>query len=137
MRRGGHACAVALAIALCPAAARADLLELRWAQAGYYRSRAVMVTNLARQDRRSLIYPPTGDAIVIPEIRRTSYIAERLRVVPELRLGERARLSAQIDALDDVLWGDNNGLSAAPLFSSDGSNQGFLGGDERPSVDVK
>ena len=129
--------AAALVAVLCPAgAARADLLELKWASTGYYRSRAVTLTNLARQDRQTLVYPPTGETIVLPEIRRTSYIAHRLRLVPELRYGERARLTVQIDALDDVLWGDNNGLSGAPLLAGDGSQQGFLGGDEKLSVEV-
>ncbi len=129
--------ALALVAVLCPAgAARADLLELKWASSGLYRSRAVTLTNLARQDRQTVVYPPTGETIVIPEIRRTSYIAHRLRLVPELRYGDRARLTVQIDALDDVLWGDNNGLAAAPLTASDGSQQGFLGGEEQPSVEV-
>jgi hypothetical protein len=133
-----HAGAAVLALALlAPAAAGADLLELRWASTGYYRSRAVALTNLARQDRRTLVYAPTGETIVIPEIRRTSYIAHRLRLVPELSYGDRARLTVQVGALDDVLWGDNNGLTAAPLVSRDGSNQGFLGGDEQPSIEVE
>ncbi|HTE54375.1 MAG TPA: hypothetical protein VK698_26150 [Kofleriaceae bacterium] len=135
----GSVVAGALAAALCSAgggAARADLLELRWASTGYYRSRAVALTNLARQDRRTLVYAPTGQTIVVPEIRRTSYIAHRLRLVPELRYGDRARLTVQVDALDDVVWGDNNGVGAAPLVTTDGSNQGFLGGEESPAVEV-
>ena len=127
----------AAAAALAPGAARADLLELRWASTGFYRSRAVALTNLARQDRRTLIYPPTGQTIVIPEIRRTSYIAHRLRLVPELSYGDRARLTVQVGALDDVLWGDNNGLSEASLFARDASNQGFLGGEEQASIEVE
>jgi hypothetical protein len=130
------ASAIALAAGLCPAAARADLLELKWATSGFYRSRAVALTNLARQDPRRLVYAPTGETIVLPEIRRTSYIAHKLRLVPELRYGEHARLTMQIDALDDVVWGDNNGVSAAPLTAPEPSGQGFLGGDEKPSIDV-
>jgi hypothetical protein len=138
VRRRARAGAAALAAVLCAGgAARADLLELRWATAGVYRSRAVALTNLARQDRQTLVYAPTGETIVIPEIRRTSYIAHHLRLVPELRVGDRARLTLQIDALDDVLWGDNNGLAAAPLVAVDGSNQGFLGGGESPSIEVE
>ncbi|HWM85945.1 MAG TPA: hypothetical protein VNO33_08900 [Kofleriaceae bacterium] len=131
------ACAVALAILLAPHAARADLLELTWATSGFYRSRALALTNLARQDQQTFVHPPTGETIVVPEIRRTSYIAHRLRLVPELRYGDRARLTVQVDALDDVLWGDNSGVSAAPLVSSEPSNQGFLGGSEQPSIEVK
>ncbi|HKE15990.1 MAG TPA: hypothetical protein VKB80_14030 [Kofleriaceae bacterium] len=133
---GATGLAAALAAALGPGAARADLLELKWATSGFYRSRAVALTNLARQDRRTLVYAPTGETIVLPEIRRTSYIAHALRLVPELRYGEHARLTLQIDALDDVVWGDNNGVSAAPLTAPEPSDQGFLGGDEGPSIEV-
>jgi hypothetical protein len=97
----------------------------------------VALTNLARQDAQTIVHGATGQRLVIPEIRRTSYIAERLRLVPELRAGDRARITLQVDALDDVLWGDNNGVAAAPLLAHDASNQGFLGGDESPSVQVK
>lgn len=136
-RRRAVAAAVGLAATgVSIGAARADLLELRWASTGYYRSRAVFLTNLARQDRRTLAYAPRGEAVVLPEIKRTSYLAHRLRLVPELRAGDRARLTVQIDALDDVLWGENNGVGAAPLASTAGSNQGFLGGPESASIEV-
>jgi hypothetical protein len=116
-------------------AARADLLELRWASSGYYRARAVFLTNLAPQDTRSVTVSGSGD-VVLREIRRTGYVAHRLRLVPELRAGDHARLVMQIDALDDVVWGDNDGVGTVPLASTAGSNQGFLGGDESPSVEV-
>jgi hypothetical protein len=40
--------------------AHADLFELRWAAEGYYRSRAVFLTNLAAQDRRVGTEPVRG-----------------------------------------------------------------------------
>lgn len=136
-RRRAVAAALGLAaMGVAAGAARADLLELRWASSGYYRSRAVFLTNLARQDRRTLVYVPRGETVVLPEIKRTSYVAHRLRLVPELRAGDRARLTVQIDALDDVVWGDNNGVGAAPLASTAGSNQGIFGGAESPSIEV-
>ncbi len=117
--------------------ARADLTELKWATEGYFRTRTVTLTNLAPQPRRVSVYPPTGEQLVIPDIRRTSYIVSRFRMMPSLVYGKVARLNVQIDALDDVLWGDNNGLSTAPLFATDGSNQGFLGGPVGDSVTIR
>jgi hypothetical protein len=127
---------VAAGLGLAPGTARADLQQLQWAAEGYYRSRAVYLTNLAPQDRYSLIYPPSGEEIVIPEIRTTSYVVQRLRVMPQVRYGDLAKLTVQVDALNDVLWGDNNAVSAAPLFATDTSNQYFLGGEEQASIQV-
>ncbi len=117
--------------------ARADLTELKWASEGYFRTRTITLTNLAPQPRRTSIYPPNGETLVIPDIRRTSYIVSRFRMMPSLIYGKVARLNLEIDALDDVLWGDNNGLSTAPLFATDGSNQGFLGGPVGDSISVR
>jgi hypothetical protein len=127
------------AILLCALAtpAFADLTELKWATEGYFRTRTVTLTNLAPQPRRTTTYAPTGETLVIPDIRRTSYIVSRFRMMPSLIYGKVARLNLQIDALDDVLWGDNNGLSTAPLFATDGSNQGFLGGPVGDSIQVR
>lgn len=135
MRRSFIAAAAALA-AVCAGAApaHADLFELRWAAEGYYRTRAVFLTNLARRDRLTGTDPATGETFVVPEIRRTSYITHRLRLAPQVSFGPKdggaplATLYFQLDALDDVLWGDNNGVASAPLFATDGSNQYYLGG---------
>ena len=132
------ACAAGLAaLSLGLPAARADLQELKWGVEGFYRARQVYLTNLAREDRHVLIYPPTGQEIVIPEIRRTSYLTHRVQVMPQVRYGDLAKLTIQVDALRDVLWGDNNGISSAPLFATDTSNQDFLGGEEESSIEVK
>ena len=119
-----------------PRTAHADLKELKWATEGYFRTRTIYLTNLAPQDRRVALYPPTGDDVVIPDIRRTSYIMSRLRVMPTLSYAKVAKLMFQVDALDDVLWGDNNGLASAPLFATDGSSQPFLGGPVGDSVKI-
>lgn len=143
MIRRGHlpSAAVVLALgALYPSGdARADLTELKWATEGYFRTRTVLLTNLAPQPRQVVAYPPspTDEELVIPDIRRTSYIVSRFRMMPSLVYGKLARLNLEIDALDDVLWGDNNGLSTAPLFATDGSNQGYLGGPPGDSVQVR
>lgn len=144
MIRGRHLVSVAAAAAATAAlalttagTAHAQLVELKWATEGYFRTRTVTLTNLAPQPRRTSVYPPNGETIVIPDIRRTSYIVSRFRMMPSLSYGKVARLNLQIDALDDVLWGDNNGLSTAPLFATDGSNQGFLGGPVGDSVTIR
>lgn len=127
---------VVAAILAVPGAAHADLSELKWATEGYFRTRTVFLTNLAPQDRVTTTYVPTGDEIVIPDIRRTSYIMSRFRMMPTLSYAKLAKLQVQVDALDDVLWGDNNGLSSAPLFATDASSQYFLGGGARDSVTI-
>lgn len=137
-RRHLGAAAFAAICALAPAGtARADLTELKYATEGYFRTRTVMLTNLAPQPRRVSVYAPNGEELVIPDIRRTSYIVSRLRIMPSLTYAKVAKLNFQIDALDDVLWGDNNGLSSAPLFATDGSNQNFLGGSPGDSVTIR
>ncbi len=129
--------ATAAIATLAPAVAHAELVELKWAAEGYFRTRTVLLTNLAPQPRRTSVYPLTGEQLVIPDIRKTSYIMSRFRLMPSLTYGKVARLNLQIDGLDDVLWGDNNGLSTAPLFATDGSNQGFLGGPVGDSIQLK
>jgi hypothetical protein len=137
-RRHLGAAAFAALCALAPSGtARADLTELKWASEGYFRTRTVTLTNLAPQPRRTSIYPPNGEELVIPDIRKTSYIVSRFRLMPSISYAKVARLNLQLDALDDVLWGDNNALSTAPLFATDGSNQGFLGGPVADSVQVR
>ncbi len=125
-----------LAMLAAPSLARADIGELKWATEGYFRTRTVYLTNLAPQDRVVSIYAPTGDEIVIPDIRRTSYITSRMRLMPTLSYEKIAKFQMQVDALDDVLWGDNNGLSSAPLFATDASSQHFLGGTPGDSVKI-
>lgn len=122
------ALAVATAFAAAAPAAHADLFELKWAAEGYYRTRAVYLTNLAPRDRFTSIDASSGEEFVVPEIRRTSYLTHRLRLSPRVSFADLATLHMQIDAIDDVLWGDNNAISSAPLFATEASNQGFLGG---------
>jgi hypothetical protein len=129
-------CAATLAFGALPRAARADLAELKWATEGYFRTRTVYLTNLAAEDRYTLRHPTTFEQVVVPDIRQTSYITSRLRVMPTLSYAKLAKLQIQVDALDDVLWGDNNGVSSAPLFATDTSNQHFLGGDVGDSVRI-
>ncbi len=131
--------AVAVMALVCGlvAPASADLLELKWATEGYYRTRSVLLTNLAAEDRyRIAAHPETNEDIIAPEIRRTSYMTQRLRITPTVSFEKLAALHFQIDALDDILWGDNNGIASAPLFSLNASNQNFLGGPSQGSVRI-
>ena len=109
--------------------AAADM-ELKWAAEGYYRTRGVFLTNLAAADSVSLPYPVNSEDFTIPEIRRTSYLYHSLRLMPKVSYGDVVALRAQVDGFRDTLWGDNNGLFAAPLFAIDGSNQGIYGTDQ-------
>ncbi len=116
-------------------AANAQELKLEWGVEGYYRTRAVTLTNLAAEPRIEIEHPsPDIGTVVIPEIRNTSYITQRLRLSPHVKVGTIARLSMELNALDDVLYGDNNALNTAPLFSVNGTNQGFLGGSQQNSL---
>lgn len=137
IRRHSIAALCGLGLVASAAPARADLTELKWATEGYMRTRTVLLTNLAPQPRRVSSYPPNGEELIIPDIRHTSYIVSRFRLMPSLQFGKVTRLNLQIDAFDDVLWGDNNGLSTAPLFATDGSNQNYLGGPVQDSIQVR
>src|SRR3990170_994454 len=70
------------------------------------------------------------------------YRTQRLRLPPSLsyqassRVPAVAKLILQIDALDDVIYGDNNSLSSAPLFAVNGTNQHYLGGAQSDSVQI-
>lgn len=114
--------------------AHADPPDLSWSTEGYLRTRSVLLTNLAPQDRR-FVGTPNGD-VLFPDIRHTSYMVSRLRLMPSLSVDDLATLRVQVDALDDVIWGDNNGVAQAPLFATMSSNQYFLGGDNVSSINV-
>ncbi len=69
------------------------------------------------------------------------FLHSRLRLEPSLRWGgdpaagvpPRVSLHAQIDMLDNVVWGDNARQASVPLFAENPSATG-LAGDERPSL---
>jgi hypothetical protein len=142
MKRSLLLVAAGLGAAIAAPDANADIGELKWATEGYFRTRTVYLTNLAPEDRYTLNYIPTGDQVVVPDIRKTSYITSRLRVMPTLSYavpGSKttlAKVQMQVDALDDVLWGDNNGVASSPLFATDSSSQPFLGGAVGDSVKI-
>jgi len=142
--RGNPLTAAALAAAaiVCVGTPAHAQLELKWGAEGYYRTRTVAVTNLAAEPRYEIPHPTLGLPIVMPDIRNTTYITQRLRLTPSLsyqassRVPAVAKLILQIDALDDVIYGDNNSLSSAPLFAVNGTNQHYLGGAQSDSVQI-
>ena len=52
---------------------------------------------------------------------RTHQIAQRGRFEPIVKFGDRIKLQATIDVLDNVLWGDNENAAKTPLFANDPS----------------
>ncbi len=116
--------------------AKADTPKLTWDSSGYFRTRGVALTNLAPVADATYALN-TEDNYVVPEVLRTSYMMSRLRITPTLRWGDAASLHFQVDALDDVLWGDNNGLAVAPLFAIDTSNQHFVNDTRRDDFRIQ
>lgn len=126
--------------AICGSAAADSVKDdISYGLEGYYRTRGTFLTNLSARGDESLVFPPTGDTYVLPEIRRTSFLEHRGRLVPTVGYKNLASLKLQIDVFDDMIWGDNNGISVAPLFAVQGSNQAAFGNEpgERDSIVVK
>ncbi len=127
-----------------PPAPAAPLGGLRFDFGGYFRTRAVWIDDapVARLDAdgslASAAHTGRDDAT------EASWVFSRLRLEPSLSWGgdpaagvlPRVALYAQIDVLDNVLWGDNARQAAVPLFAGNPSTTG-LGGDERPPVHVR
>jgi hypothetical protein len=72
---------------------------------GYYRT-------------RGYIYPSLNAAAE----RQARYMDMRLRLRPVLDYKGLAKVIFQVDALDDVVWGDNAGIAQTPIFATDPSN---------------
>jgi hypothetical protein len=111
-------------------------LKLEWGVEGYYRTRGVWLTNLASEPRYQVQHPVLDVPITMPEIRDTSYLVQRVRISPHVSLESIARLNLELTGFDNVVWGDNNAISSAPLFAVNGSNQSYLGGGEQPSLQL-
>ena len=58
-----------------------------------------------------------------------SYIQHRLRLSPVVSYGDDTKLQLEIDAIDDVVWGDNASLAATSLFAGSPSNTDLEGGE--------
>ncbi len=86
---------------------------------GYYRARGVMFGNLYDDEHPSL----NGSNLTLPvdQPELTTYLVQRGRLEPEIRLGSSLVVKSQIDLLDNVVWGDNENITATPLFAADPS----------------
>ena len=136
MRLRGWVIALATASALGGVREARAELELKWNIEGFYRTRAIAIKNLAPEPRTVINHPAFDLPVVMPEIRNQSYIIQRLQLNPTLSYGTIAKLFFQVDAMQDVLAGDNNATSLAPLFATGPSNQYYMGGPHTPSNDA-
>ena len=92
---------------------------------GYYRTRAVWLTNVPGPR------PPGSDLYSAND---AAYLFQRLRLEPSVLYGSDpeapvAALYMQFDGLDNVVWGDNSRLAATPLFAGDPSSVDVEGFD--------
>ena len=89
---------------------------------GYYRVRGVFLPGMYADQRSSgpldLFSADNGDGRML---------VQRLRLQPEFSAGDKAHLFIQADALDDVVWGDNESLASTALFAGDPSTTGMDG----------
>jgi hypothetical protein len=119
---------VALALAW-PAPGHAKL-ELKLDLSGYFRVRAVRSGNVFD----TTVLPNT--AVAATPQKSTDYLYQRVRLTPRISLGDVATLHVQIDALNNVVWGDNDLVSStAPVFATGTSNTNLLG-ERVASVEV-
>ncbi|MBI5479714.1 MAG: hypothetical protein HY906_12700 [Deltaproteobacteria bacterium] len=106
-------------------------LELKLDLEGYYRARWVHVGNVFDTE----FMPNTSGVPVTPQ-KSTDFLVHRVRVVPKLSLGDVASLYVQVDALNNVVWGDNDlATSSSPVFATGTSNTNLLG-ERIASVEV-
>jgi hypothetical protein len=107
---------------------------------GYYRARYVRANNIptGRLDDTGFL---ASDAHTgRDDASDAHFVFSRLRLDPTLRWGGNpargvtpsVSLSAQIDLLDNVIYGDNARVGAVPLFASNPSNTNVLGKESPP-----
>ncbi|MEZ4256966.1 MAG: hypothetical protein R3A78_14855 [Polyangiales bacterium] len=97
---------------------------------GYYRVRGVTMGNV-----------PVLNGMGQADAKGATFFFQRLRLEPSLTYGfggkdYEAKLTAQIDALDNVVWGDNARLAGVPIFAGSPSNTNVLGADVA-SIELK
>jgi hypothetical protein len=115
------------AAAAAPAPPPAGILDgFHFDLDGYYRARTYVIGNQ--------LFPLASD----PDRRLLDlrYVTQRLRLQPRIGYGEHLTLHLTVDALDDVVWGDNAGLASTALFAGDPSLTGTTG-SETPMVTVR
>jgi hypothetical protein len=110
--------------ALFPAAALAqedDGGELKVELEGFYRARLYHFTNLYT--------PADGD----PRD-HARYATHKLQLRPAISYDSRAKFIFEVNALDQVVWGDNQSLASTAIFAGGPSNTGI---DGEPVEQVK
>lgn len=124
--------------ALLPAAAHAedppegsDPFGLRLDLHGYYRARYLHLRNILED----------GDGGFYSDVGEANFFVQRLRFEPVLSVGPNrdapiGALKVQVDALDNVVFGDNSGLASVPLFAVDPSTVD-RDSSEVPTVELK
>jgi hypothetical protein len=119
-----------LLLSLSPQA-RAEERKLTIDLHGYYRARAVSIRNLANEHRPPGAFhdPDTGKDVLQPyrQAKWSNYLIQKARLEPVLKVGELVKLQLTVDALDNVVWGDNDALATSPLFAGEGTNTSYLG----------
>lgn len=61
------------------------------------------------------------------EYRDARVMTQRLRLQPSIKYKDLAKFYAQIDGLDDVVWGDNESLASTSVFAGNPSPTDFTG----------
>ncbi|MBI2894073.1 MAG: hypothetical protein HYY06_11020 [Deltaproteobacteria bacterium] len=84
---------------------------------GYYRVRFLELHNILEDGE---------DTGLFSDVDSARFFVQRLRLEPALTYGPNPQspigaLRIQVDALDDVVFGDNSGLASVPLFAGDPS----------------
>lgn len=98
---------------------------------GYWRTRLVHLQNafLDEQgpDDLGAADGTTPDKKRLRGLSRTSFVEQGLRLSPAIRFRQIVSLRLDADVLDQVVFGDNIGLSTAPLFARDPSRTDRFG----------
>jgi hypothetical protein len=104
-------------------------LELKLDVEGYYRARWVHVGNVFDTTvLPNTICLPGNPCVNVTPQKSTDYLVHRVRVTPKITLGDVATLHVQVDALNNMLWGDNDlATSSSPVFATGVSNTNLLG----------
>jgi hypothetical protein len=96
-------------------------LGMSFALDGYYRARYLYVGGFNQLKRGAWKH------------RKLNYFVQRLRLEPVLAYKDVVKLEMWIHALDNVVWGDNAGLSSVGLFAGNPSST-HQEGDEVPTI---
>jgi hypothetical protein len=125
-----------LGLVLWPALGHAKL-DLSFDLDGYYRARWVHVGNVFDTTvMPNTICLPGSLCVNVTPQKSTDFLIHRLRLIPKLSLDDLVSLYVQVDALNNVIWGDNDlATSSSPVFATGTSNTNLLG-ERIASVEV-